>query len=121
MAHRTILSGGGINSSVLVSKHESTSAKPKSHGVSPAGVDQLGAKVATVKAYEPLYSGSAYPSKLGNELAGNVGKGGAGTGRTIYRPGTQAQHGEAVRSDRPQGRDILGAFGPDYKGRGSPR
>src|SRR5262245_27925278 len=61
-----IKSGGGITSNQVVQKHESTSAKPKSHGASPGGADQLGAKVATKSAYEPLYSGSGYPSKLGN-------------------------------------------------------
>jgi hypothetical protein len=38
---------------------------------------------------------------LGNEVALNVGKGGPGTGRTVYGSGSQAQHGPATGQARP--------------------
>jgi hypothetical protein len=47
------------------------------------------------------------PVKFGNEVALNVGKGGCGTGRTIYSSGSQSQHGDVAGSPRPVGRDIL--------------
>jgi hypothetical protein len=40
-------------------------------------------------------AGSVGAVKLGNELAGNVGGGGPGTGREVMRSGTQGQHGNA--------------------------
>jgi hypothetical protein len=55
------------------------------------------------------------PVPFGNAVALNVGKGGPGTGRTIYQRGTQGQQGEVAGSPRPQGRDILSSFGPDYR------
>jgi hypothetical protein len=54
--------------------------------------------------------------KFGNEVALNVGKGGCGTGRTIYKTGSQDQHGQPAQGNPPsQGRDILSSFGPDSK------
>jgi hypothetical protein len=44
------------------------------------------------------------PVPFGNEVALNVGKGGCGTGRTIYKTGSQDQHGDVAGSPRPQGR-----------------
>jgi hypothetical protein len=56
---------------------------------------------------------------LGNSVALNVKGGGVGTGRTLYgQAGSQGTHGSTnPGSPRPQGRDILNSFGPDYKGR----
>jgi hypothetical protein len=36
------------------------------------------------------------PTKFGNEVALNVGKGGCGTGRTIYKTGTQANRDKSL-------------------------
>jgi hypothetical protein len=42
---------------------------------------------------------------FGNEVALNVGKGGCGTGRTLYgQAGTQGTHGDVAGSPCPQGR-----------------
>src|SRR5262245_61554378 len=115
--HRTIKSGGGIESNQVKSKHEATREKPKVHRVPPGGVDQLGAKVATKSAYEPIHEGRGYKaSEFGNVLA-ERGKAGPGSNRTIHPSGSQSLHGEEVRSDRPQGRDILSSYGPDYRGK----
>ena len=45
------------------------------------------------KVIEKMAAGPGTPSRLGNEVALNVGRGGVGTGRTVYRPGTQGVHG----------------------------
>ena len=53
---------------------------------------------------------------LGNTLATNVGKGGPGTGRTLYgQSGTNQTYGPVAGNPKPQGRDILREYGPDYK------
>jgi hypothetical protein len=62
----------------------------------------------------PLYGGRGFnPVPYGNEVALNVGKGGPGTGRTIYHCGTQDLHGSGG-PQKPQGRPILSEYGPDY-------
>lgn len=49
----------------------------------PASADQIGQSVAFKK--DQVDAGRGYDgAKLGNELATNVGKGGPGTGRTLY-------------------------------------
>jgi hypothetical protein len=51
---------------------------------------------------------SFQPVPFGNQVALNVGKGGPGTGRTLYgQSGQQGQHGPVAGSPRPRGRDIL--------------
>jgi len=64
---------------------------------------------------DALHSGRSFqPVKFGNEVALNVGKGGCGTGRTIYKTGSQGMEGTTNPGNpRPQGRDILSSFGPD--------
>ena len=51
-----------------------------------------------------LYStGPGYnKAKFGNELALNVGKGGPGTGRTVYASGSQCRTGDGGRPLNPQ-------------------
>jgi hypothetical protein len=71
---------------------------------------------------DPLHSGRSFqPVKFGNEVALNVGKGGCGTGRTIYKTGSQGTQGTTNPGNpRPQGRDILSSYGPDYRKPGNP-
>ena len=68
-------------------------------------------------AVEPMYSGKMAgvgATKLGNEVALNVGSGGPGAGRTLYgQSGTNAQHGPVAGKPAPAGKDILNNFGPD--------
>jgi hypothetical protein len=82
---------------------------PASDGDAPSDLaDELRAEDAGPLSYrgEPLHSGRSFqPVKFGNELATNVGKGGPGTGRTLYgQSGLQGQHGPVAGSPRPQGR-----------------
>jgi hypothetical protein len=67
---------------------------------------------------EPLHSGRSFqPVKFGNEIALNVGKGGCGTGRTIYETGSQGMQGQVAGNRAPQGRDILSSYGPESSSR----
>src|SRR5215471_296120 len=113
------LSGGGIQSNKNVKVGVQTGGPNRA--INSAYPSQLGAhfgnhsekgdtgKTGAVK----MEAGSALPSKLGNELATNVGQGGPGTGRTVYRSGYQALHGAAVQGSTPKPVDILNQYGSD--------
>ena len=94
--------GGGIASRVNVQPSVRTGAG--SRGTHPGGVAQLGQHVGDKATHgnpkgtgyrgEPLHNNRSFqPVPFGNEVALNVGKGGCGTGRTIYSTGSQSQHG----------------------------
>jgi hypothetical protein len=103
--------GGGIASSVNVSPRVRTGTG--SRGTHPGGVAQLGQRVGDKATHgnskgtgyrgEPLHNNrSFHPVKFGNEVALNVGKGGCGTGRTLYgQAGSQGTHG-AVNPGQPR-------------------
>ena len=111
--------GGGYGSRQHVGKPVRTGTGPRS--ARPAGVSQLGQMQgdhSTAHGGAPTgYKGEKLhhdnrtfqPVKFGNELATNVGKGGPGTGRTLYgQSGQQGTHGATnPGSPRPQGRGIL--------------
>jgi len=93
--------GGGIASRQHVQTPVRTGSGSKS--TRPAGVAQIGASQGNhiTNKSETGYRGEKLhnpernfqPVKFGNEVALNVGKGGCGTGRTIYSTGSQSQHG----------------------------
>jgi hypothetical protein len=96
--------------------HKPVKTGSGSKGISPGWVGQRGQKQgshvtdrreSSYRGEEKFTGKNFQPVKFGNEIAGNVGKGGCGTGRTIYERGQQAQHGDVAGSPRPQGRDIL--------------
>ena len=105
------LSGGGIQSNKLVRPSVRTGQPYK--GTSPAAAGYLGQSTAFKK--ENVGVGPAYTgSKLGNELARNVGAGGPGTGRTVHHCGSQGTHGNVNPGHSPPARgDILSQFGPE--------
>jgi hypothetical protein len=118
--------GGGIASRVNVSPPVRTGSG--GHSARPAGVSQLGYAVGDHSTHRPGstgYRGEKLhnpernfnpPVKFGNEVAGNVGKGGPGTGRTTYHCGTQSTHGPTAPGNPPaKNHDILRDFGPDYR------
>lgn len=73
------ITGGGSNKFVQPGIRTGSASK----GSSPASADQIGQSVAFKK--DQVDAGRGYDgAKLGNELATNVGKGGPGTGRTLY-------------------------------------
>jgi hypothetical protein len=94
-------SGGGIGMNKNVERPVRTGAGSK--GISEGWVSQRGNKVGnhitddknTGYTGEPKFSGKNFqPVKFGNEVALNVGKGGCGTGRTLYgQSGSQGTHG----------------------------
>src|SRR5262245_28463860 len=89
------LTGGGILSNKTVNVGVRTGAPNKA--TSPGAANQLGVSTAFKK--EQVDAGRAYPSKLGNEVALNVGAGGPGKGRTVMPCGSQGVHGPINRGE----------------------
>jgi hypothetical protein len=118
-------SGGGITSNKHVEVGIRTGSRT-ANKVSPGGVSQLGSGIG-----DKPRSGGGHTGKptsasvfigrkpqaaiLGNQKARDVGGGGPGKGRTIYRTGYQSQYGDVAGSPKPQGRDILSGYGPDKR------
>jgi hypothetical protein len=102
--------GGGYGSRQHVETRVRTGSG--SRGTRPAGVGQIGAlqgdHVTAFGGSQTPYRGERLhndrnfqPVPFGNEVALNVGKGGPGTGRTIYKTGTQCQTGTNPGNPRP--------------------
>ena len=83
----TARSGGGITSNKLV-QSPVRGGSPSADKINPGGAGQLGSMV--IQNPTPLQAGTMHKVPLGNQVALNVGKGGPGTGRTVYRSGTQS-------------------------------
>src|SRR5215472_5827525 len=108
--------GGGIASKQHVSIPVRTGTG--SRNARPAGVGQIGSAQGDHTTNRPGSSGyrgeklngpaerNFQPTKFGNEVALNVGKGGPGAGRTVYEHGTQCQTGDVAGQRRPAGRGI---------------
>src|SRR5262249_38503601 len=118
--------GGGYGSRPHVGKSVRTGSGSRS--TRPAGTAQIGTAVGdhvTHRGDGTGYTGERLhnpernfqPVKFGNEVALNVGKGGCGTGRTLYgQAGSQGTHGQPAPGNAPaKDRDILRDFGPDYR------
>ena len=114
----------GISSKNVVDKPVRTGIGSK--GVSPGWVGQKGQMQGTHTTNrtdsdyrgEQKFTGQNFqPAPFGNEKALDVGKGGCGTGRTLYgQAGSQGTHGATnPGTPRPAGRDILSQFGPDKR------
>ena len=94
-------SGGGIGMSKNVSPPVRTGVGSRS--ARPAGVAQIGqsqgshvtAQSESRYRGEPLHNERNFqPTKFGNEVALNIGRGGPGSGRTLYgQSGSQGMHG----------------------------
>jgi hypothetical protein len=114
--------GGGIASRVNVRPPVRTGSG--SRGTRPGGAASIGQSYGShiTNKSDTGYRGPKFHSDrnpamsvpFGNEKALDVGPGGCGTGRTIYKTGTQQQYGSGGAPE-PAGRDILGAFGPESK------
>ena len=122
--------GGGYGSRQHVEKPIRTGSG--SRGTNPGGVGQLGqiqgshvtrGEESNYRG-DPLHSGRSFqPVPFGNSVALNVGKGGVGTGSTLYgQSGSQGCHGQpASGNPRPTpDRHILSSYGPDYRRPGNP-
>jgi len=124
--------GGGPNSKALGKPTQYFTGRP-SDITSPRGVSQFGESIGNHATdgggkilrggVEPTFKGTMPVGgpggvMLGNEAALNVGKGGPGTGRTLFgQCGTQSQYGSPAGKPAPQGKDILNEFGPNVPGR----
>jgi hypothetical protein len=116
------LSGGGIQMNKNV-REKVRAGPPSTNLISARGVSQLGyatgsrmkeaGSYTTENSALPVKQGTAAQVPLGNQLATNVGGGGPGTGRTLYRTGTQAVHGPVVAGNTPQGRSIFAQYPPE--------
>jgi hypothetical protein len=108
--------GGGYGSRQHVETKVRTGTGSRS--ARPAGVSQIGYQVGDHSTNRPGSSGykgeklhgpaarNFQPVPFGNEVALNVGKGGCGTGRTLYgQAGSQGTHGATNPGDpRPNPR-----------------
>jgi hypothetical protein len=111
-------SGGGIG----MNKHRDTRApksEPRARSISPGGVNMLGAmqgdhitdrKGSSGYRGEELIRSKGYMPPKGP--TDNVAACGVGGGRKVYASGSQDQYGSGG-AEKPAGRDILGAFGPE--------
>jgi hypothetical protein len=113
--------GGGFGSRNV--KEVPVRTGTPARGINPAAVAQLGGVYGNhiTERRETNYRGEPYlvgknPAggavPLGNQLATNVGKGGPGTGREVFKCGSQGAPGP-TRSPNASGRDTLAEFGPD--------
>jgi hypothetical protein len=118
MAKMTRSPNQGLSSNKLV--HPGVRTGTGAKGVQPGYAAQLGmmkgnhsgrgdipSKVVIGKDAIGKPAGNTVP--FGNEIAGNVGKGGPGAGRKIYMTGVQGQHGPVNPGNRPapQGPDPM--------------
>jgi hypothetical protein len=123
-----IKSGGGINSNKVVQSRDGQKVEPVTHKANPAGVAQQG--LATAFKKEPLTQGQGYePKAMGpTGVPGqyNSSAQGPGSGRTVYRSGSQSTYGpvnpgQVNRAPDPPatapGRDILSDYGPEVRRR----
>jgi hypothetical protein len=91
-------SGGGLTSNKLVHP-KMRGGKRTLDAISPSAVSDLGMAIGYKRA--PLVKSTPKDFvPLGNDLATNVGRGGPGTGRTVYPCGYQDQHGQAAPGQR---------------------
>jgi hypothetical protein len=118
--------GGGPSSKALAPKVTTYFGGQPSQRVNPGGADQQGQAMgnhstdsgkALRNPATPLSAGTfggPGSTKLGNEVALNVGGGGPGAGRTLYgQSGVQGQHGPVNPGKPTPARDILGEFGSE--------
>jgi hypothetical protein len=92
--------GGGINTKEHV-RTPVRAGPPNTKVISPSAAANIGASKGdhvteggTVqRPSDPLVAGTRPQVASGNDVARNVGRGGPGAGRTVYRSGTQGVHG----------------------------
>ena len=120
------VSGGGIRSNKRV-EVGIRAGSPSANKVSPGGVSQFGSATGDrprpgmgghtgQNTSQPVFVGTKpQTSLLGNAKASDVGKGGPGTGRNVYRTGYQSLRGPLAGPAPVQGRDILSEYGPDKR------
>jgi len=112
--------GGGLHSKQTVHSRN-PKVEPRARAINPSAVNQLGnfdgdhvthRGDSTGYRGEPLVRGAGYNAPVGPT---NMMPSGPGSGREVMRSGQQGQHGSVAGSRAPQGRDILGSFGPESK------
>jgi hypothetical protein len=109
-------SGGGPNSRVVKNSNAGRKVEPRSQGIRPGHVAQIGTALGSHATGQgkPLTK-AVIPAKTPGynpPVGANVN-----AKPTAMKSGTQGQHGPVAGKPAPQGRDILGGFGPDIPGR----
>ena len=108
------LSGGGIQSNKYVTSKSGQKVEPKARAARPGGINQMGVSTAFKK--EDVIAGKGYePKRMGDtgiaKAEYNSNREGPGSGRTIYRSGSQGVTPPAT--EMPKGHDILSDYGPE--------
>jgi hypothetical protein len=118
--------GGGINSKVINPQGQRLGTPAR--GVSPGAVSQLGEAVgnhisdgsggrATGYRGDKWFDGKTPISvPLGNQIAGNVGKAGPGSGRQVAKSGSQGMHGSPAAGNPPPRGELF----PGWPAKGRP-
>ena len=123
-------SGGGLTSNKLVTSRAGYKVEPVANKASPAGSNQQGQAVQFKK--EPLIQAGKGYNPLPVPPTGAPGKynsawQGPGSGRTVYRTGSQSTYGPVNPGERNKapdvpaatpGRDILSGYGPEATNKG---
>jgi hypothetical protein len=116
--------GGGIGSRATAKVTQYFTGKP-SERIGVGGVAQFGSAVgdhvagldggsrATGYRGDPVRVGAMPNRELGNECAVRTVAGPGGS-RSVSRTGSQQQWGPVEGKVKPEGRDILSSYGPDY-------
>jgi hypothetical protein len=115
-------SGGGATMNKVVQR-TTIHGSPNTCYVPPSGASHIGRAVGThvtdgrevQRNDPPMYKPAPAPTRMGNDMAKDVGRGRPGAARTVHSSGSQGQHGQAAGTAQPQGRDILSEFGPESK------
>jgi hypothetical protein len=96
-------SGGGATSNKLV-KPGGKVGPPSTNKYNPKGVQQIGTAVDPL-AVEKLHTGTAPQVPSGNAVAWATERKPGGS-RTIYKTGSQSQHGPVRQSEPDYGKDV---------------
>jgi hypothetical protein len=104
--------GGGLGSRVVKNNQAGRKVEPRAQGIRPGAVSQIGQSLGThaqeagAKKLDPIVPTrtQGYNAPVGAQTNAKP---------TIHATGTQAQHESVAGSPKPEGRDILGAFGSE--------
>jgi hypothetical protein len=116
-------SGGGIRSNKLVHPRH-IGGQRTTEAVRPGAVDMLGQQIA-FKRPDLIQRQAPAATRLGNDMATDVGRGGPGVGRVTHHCGSQGTYGSTAPGERGvQGNADRGPrqiLGPSQGGRGGTR
>src|SRR6516162_2712998 len=124
-----VRSGGGLTSNKLVTAKAGQKVEPRSRAIAPEAASSIGKAAAGYRPPLITQGGRGYQSEpMPPKGVGNATKRpdvpSPGSGRTIYRTGSQMQYGNPVQGSRSSapdvpgttpGKDILNDYGPNRR------